>query len=261
MKETEGWITSTFGYELKVTTSEPSEGAAFAAVLMLHGFGTSRNNRLNKKLAPWLAERGIASVRFDFAGHGESGGNTRDLTIGTAAADVATVYRSVQNLTGTTALNCAAVAASFGASALLRSVKRLEHLRAMVLRAPVSNYAEVRRLQFGDSGIADWKKTGLLIVDSSRGSIESGYDFYLDAKAHDTYAAAKNLSTPTLVIQGSEDETVPLNHSELLVSAIGPKAHLEIISGADHSFKNEDQFNLLFDLAGGFLLQHLRENQ
>jgi len=164
-------------------------------------------------------------------------------------------------LTGITEEPRGAIASSFGAAALLRCVRSLDGLKAMVLRAPVSNYSEVRRLQFGDDGIAKWREAGVLMVNSSKGPLESGYEFYRDAIAHDTYAEVANLKVPTLVIQGSKDEDIPLQHSERLVRALGENARLQIVDGANHSFGTDDNFRALFDAAGSFLVQHLSGKQ
>jgi len=45
-------------------------GETFPAVVMLHGTGSSRDEAGNgyKMLAPYMAQNGIASIRFDFAG-------------------------------------------------------------------------------------------------------------------------------------------------------------------------------------------------
>jgi uncharacterized protein len=257
MKEIECSISSIHGYGLQVTSSLPTDGPVRAAVIMLHGFGTGRNNKLNLRLAPWLAERGIAGVRFDFAGHGKSEGTTRGLTIASAADDIRTVYRAFDNLVGVVDQPRGAVASSFGAAALLRCVRDLSELKAIVLRAPISDYAEVRRLQFGSEGIRKWEDTGVLSVQSSRGRLESGYPFYADAMAHDVYAEVANLPIPTLVLQGSNDEDVPVEHTKRLVAVLGARARLEIIVGANHSFGNEAHFHLLFAEMTNFLLLNL----
>ncbi|MEI6388636.1 MAG: peptidoglycan-binding protein, partial [Spirochaetota bacterium] len=49
-------------------------GQTFPAVVMLHGTGSNRAEAGGgyDMLAPYLAQRGIASIRIDFAGSGDS---------------------------------------------------------------------------------------------------------------------------------------------------------------------------------------------
>ena len=50
-------------------------------VVLCHGFGGSKDNQLFELIADSLQRHGIASVRFDFNGHGESEGRFQDMTV------------------------------------------------------------------------------------------------------------------------------------------------------------------------------------
>ena len=58
-------------------------------VILFHGFCDDRNeiNFVHTELSRRLCERGIASVRFDFAGSGESDGRFEDMTVSGEVAD------------------------------------------------------------------------------------------------------------------------------------------------------------------------------
>jgi uncharacterized protein len=60
--------------QIKAVLSLPDKNKKHPAVLMLHGFGTNKNEYQNfyQNTAKDLAEQGIASLRFDFRGYGES---------------------------------------------------------------------------------------------------------------------------------------------------------------------------------------------
>lgn len=61
------------------TLAMPASDSAVPAVLMLHGFASVRDEvgEMYKRLAAELGERGIASLRIDFRGWGESGCHDR----------------------------------------------------------------------------------------------------------------------------------------------------------------------------------------
>ena len=50
-------------------------------VILCHGFTGNRNGGLEVGIAHELEARGIASIRFDFNGHGESEGEFKDMTV------------------------------------------------------------------------------------------------------------------------------------------------------------------------------------
>jgi len=245
MREQRLVVESQYGYELSCTvTLLATDLRSTAGVLLLHGFGTGKDNRLNRELAPRLAELGIASCRFDFAGHGGSGGDTASLTVRSAADDAVRVASHCRSQFLTPDARFGIVASSFGASAALRGLKELSP-SALVLRAPISDYAEVRRLQFGEDGIARWKTTGLIEVESSKGPVLSGYGFYEDASSHDTYAAVQGSQVPTLILHGDLDDNVPLAQSQKLCMAIGSTSRLVVMQGAGHSFSEPSHFERL----------------
>lgn len=64
-------------------------------VILCHGFGANRNG-LERDIARELEARGIASIRFDFNGHGESEGDFRRMTIPNEIEDARHVYEWVK---------------------------------------------------------------------------------------------------------------------------------------------------------------------
>ena len=50
-------------------------------VILCHGFGGARNNGLFNGIADGLEKLGIATIRFDFNGHGESEGDFQQMTV------------------------------------------------------------------------------------------------------------------------------------------------------------------------------------
>ena len=68
--------TVTLDGEIAGVVVQPSGDGPFPAVLMLHGFASSKDEvgGMYQRLAAQLGEQGIASLRIDFRGWGESGG-------------------------------------------------------------------------------------------------------------------------------------------------------------------------------------------
>src|SRR2546425_12614526 len=67
----------------------PEGKGRFPAALLLHGFtGTKVEiHRMFVKLSRTLADHGIASLRFDYRGSGDSAGEFEDMTVRSEVAD------------------------------------------------------------------------------------------------------------------------------------------------------------------------------
>lgn len=65
------------------TTPPPHPAVAFA-----HGLDSSKKSSCNLPIAHRLNEEGIAALRFDFTGHGESGGTRKESTVEQQIADL-----------------------------------------------------------------------------------------------------------------------------------------------------------------------------
>ncbi len=80
-------------YQIPGVLALPTTGQGpFPAVLMLHGYGSEKNEvgAMYSRLAEALAAQGIGSLRVDFAGMGESAASTLEYTWDSQIADAAT---------------------------------------------------------------------------------------------------------------------------------------------------------------------------
>jgi len=77
------------GLNLQARLEEPIVAGSTLAILM-HGFTTDMGydeTRIIPRLAAALLERGVATLRFDFNGHGRSAGRFQDMTVLNEIAD------------------------------------------------------------------------------------------------------------------------------------------------------------------------------
>ena len=68
------------GLNLVGTREEPF-GEIYDMAIIFHGFTANRNTPLLKEIADELRDENIASVRFDFNGHGDSDGKFENMTV------------------------------------------------------------------------------------------------------------------------------------------------------------------------------------
>ena len=71
-------------------------GEIYDMAILMHGFTANRNTNLLREIADNLRDENVASVRFDFNGHGESDGKFEDMTVVNEIADAKAILDYVR---------------------------------------------------------------------------------------------------------------------------------------------------------------------
>jgi hypothetical protein len=200
-------------------------------VVLCHGYGSSKNTESIKLLVKKLVPAGVSIYRFDFLGCGESEGTLKDLTPKEGVDDL---EQAVKNLNKKV---FALYGSSFGGYVALGYACHNTVL-ALGLKAPVSDYPAVIDLVGNEK---EHKSTG----------------FLSQANNIDIYSFASNIKAPTLIVHGSKDDTVPLEHSEKLLNYLGGEKRLAIIHGATHDIKGASLEDATTQLSEFFINQLL----
>jgi pimeloyl-ACP methyl ester carboxylesterase len=247
-------FTNPQGEKLAGILACPLGAERFPLVILAHGYGTSKGSYTNSRVAQALVPHGIGTFRFDFSGHGESEGSIADLTLTKAIAEVGAAVQQLAGLEQVDQNRIGLLGSSFGGNVMLLYAARFGGAKALALKSPISNYCEVRELQLGADKILLWKQQGWIELWDG---IRSNYEFYQDASRIDTLAEARQIECPVLVVQGDQDEDIPMRHTEQLSKALGKKGRLEIVAGADHAYTHANHFEQAINSVANFLLAHL----
>ena len=90
------------GHQIPATLTLPvgAEGERFPAVIMLHGNGSTRHEAGNAYdyAAPEMAKAGIATIRFDYIGNGDSTSDYIDFTYDKGVEDAMKCYEYLATL-------------------------------------------------------------------------------------------------------------------------------------------------------------------
>jgi pimeloyl-ACP methyl ester carboxylesterase len=231
------------------------QAATDCAVLLCHGFLTNKNSTTNKTLTRSLTEEGLATLRFDFFGHGESDGPLEAITV---SAAVNQALAALEWLAVNGYKRIGLIGSSFGGLVSILTAAKKSDLACLGLKCPVADFAEVLRLEFGEAGMAHWKAHHE-IPDVTGGPkpVRMDYALYENSLAHDGYEAAAAIKIPTLIVQGEKDELVPLHQSSRLMGALQGKRQLEILPGADHGFTKGEDFKKMATLLSDWMVKHL----
>ena len=228
-----------------------------SVAVLCHGFLSHKNSTSNQALAELLTQRGIATLRFDCFGHGDSDGPFAKLTTGVGVAQTRAALRYVITR-GYRRL--ALVGSSFGGLVSILAAAEwtdvhhstpaeIPPLTCLALKCPVVDFGEELRLELGEDGLQEWKRTNTIPdLHGGPSRLPLDYAFYQDCLTRIAYEPARTITAPTLIVQGDHDEYVPLHQSQRLYASLAGPKHLEILPGADHRFTNPSDFQLMLTL-------------
>ncbi len=213
------------------------------AAICCHGMLSTKDSAKHTRVAETLAAEGIAALRFDFAGCGESEGDFAETSYSSRVDDL---KAAVEHLVGLGAERLVLFGSSMGGAVALLTAARDERIVAIATLAAVGYPAHIEERH--PEMVAAIREQGF--VDTPQGRI--GRTFVDDALLHDVISAVRVLLAPVLAIHGGEDEIVPVWDSHDIATA-ARNASLLIIDGADHRFSDPDHLQPAIDEIVQFL--------
>ena len=204
-------------------------------VILMHGIFSSKDYGPMPQLAKGLAEAGIASIRFDFDGHGKSDGRKQDMTIEKELADARAVWDYVQGLSyvngvGLLGHSQGGVIASMAAG---RLANESAVLSGVVLIAPGSVIKEA--CQGGKFFNATFDPKDPPEYIRCWGIYKLGREYLVTTQQLDIYGTAAAYQGPVLLLHGDRDGIVPMWCSERYLEAYGSHAILKVVEGENHT--------------------------
>ena len=202
-----------------------------------------------------LIARGIATFRFDFFGQGDSPGPFEEITT-TLAIDQ--TLAALDHVKHKGYRRIGLMGSSFGGLVSILTAAQRTDLACLALKCPVVDFAEELQLEFGQEELARWKATDTIPnIMGGTDRIALRYAFYEDCLRRIAYEPARSITAPTVIVQGEQDEHVPLHQSRRLYDALHVKKHLELLPSADHQFTKREDFTRMTTVIADWLTEHL----
>ena len=215
------------------TLNSPDAGGTGAAVVLLHGFGSNRDEigGIFIQQAAALAEAGITSLRIDFRGQGESAGEAVDTTIEAMIEDSAAAREHLLALEGIDPDRVGVLGYSFGAAVALLEADQYD---AVALWGQMGDLEGEFRDFLGDDIFAKAAAEGKVDLDLGWRQISLGSGFFESLGRHSLADAFAGYQGPFLTLAGADDPATGY-FDQFLDLAAGEKSSVTI-PGTDHMF-------------------------
>ncbi|WP_261664221.1 alpha/beta hydrolase family protein [Deinococcus sp. Marseille-Q6407] len=221
----------------------PARG--WPALLMLHGFTGHKagDHRLHTLFARQMAARGVAVLRFDFRGYGDSQGDFAAVTPARQLEDVQAAAGWLRAHPDTDPERLMLLGHSLGGLLAAQSAASVNPHR-LALWAPALpdyflQYLPGGQLPAGTQDLSGWPL---------------GRPFLEEVLRLNPLRAARQWGGVAAVLHGDADEDCPSAWGERYAEALGPGTELALIEDSNHTFDNLDHIQTLFTLTAHFLL-------
>ena len=244
---------------LKAIIQKPElqPGEKCPMVVFCHGFSGRKEGPLFELVADTLQAHGIASIRFDFNGHGESEGEFVDMTVPNEIEDAKKVVEYVSNLSYVSSLAIAGhsqggVVASMLAGKLSEELDK-PAFKAVALMAPAAVLRDdaIRGSTMGKQ--YDPFNPGEYV--ELWGGLKLGAEYIRTAFSLPIYETAAKYQGSALIIHGNADRVVPYTYGERF-HEIWPNSELVIQEYYDHGF-TQNMYRTT-DIVSEYLIRQLK---
>lgn len=201
------------------------------AVIFGHCFTCSRHTSILRETAGKLTERGVAALRFDFSGNGQSGGDF----INTAYTRHIEEMKQARRFLSDRGISRLCLAGhSMGAAVSILAGSRMENIAGVCAFSgrlggldPEGGFTPEQLLELRETGQVAFQSRGRRLVLPGA--------FFEDAARYNIQSTIASLAPPLLIVHGDRDDIIPVWNARA-AKAKNPRATLEIIVGADHMF-------------------------
>lgn len=206
-------------------------------VIMCHGYGGDKlgnNRRTFAKAARYFSKKGVATLRFDFLGCGDSEGEFEELTVTKQIKNLEDAISFLENIKEIDKYRIGAIGWSRGSAVCILAAAKDRRIKCVVDWA-------------GEADFKDQWAPHLVKEAQKRGKFSFYWDTVItkksveDERHYNILRAIKKMKKPFLVIHGTNDENVSLNQGETLYKAAKKPKKLFVVKKANHSFSGFEE--------------------
>ncbi|CAN7211607.1 alpha/beta hydrolase [Rhizobium sp. LjRoot254] len=223
---------------ISATLNMPDATQPVPAVLLLHGFGSSKDEvgGMYARVATALAQKGIASLRIDFAGFGKSDGDTGSTTVDAQLDQAKAALAVLKGTKGVDPNRVGVLGFSLGGGiALLVASGQPMDVKSLVTWSSVGDFQADMLGALGQKAFDRAKEDGIVGLDLGFRTIALKQSFFDSLSAFKLDDAIATYPGPYLTITGSKDFSA--QYADRFVGLVkNPTKEAMIIPEGDHIF-------------------------
>lgn len=226
-------------------------------VMWLGGYRSDMLGTKAEALDAWAGERGLAAIRHDYSGHGESGGAFTDGTISRWLSESLGVFRRFAE--GPHIL----VGSSMGAWIALRMLQELQkagegdRVAGLLLLAPAPDFTmDLVEPRLGEAERQSLAERGYFEEPSEYSPEPNIYTRALieDGRRNRVMEGIIDTHCPVHILQGMADPDVPYSHAMRLVEHLpADDVTLSLIRDGDHRLSRPQDIGLMLRVAAALV--------
>lgn len=230
--------------------ADPPRRAGAAGLFWLSGFMSDMASTKASALSEFARDHGLGCARFDYSGHGVSGGDFKQGTIGRWLEEAVAVF-----------VNCTqgpqiVVGSSMGGHIALLMVRHLmaqspeaaQRIKGLVLIAPAWDMTEeLMWKKFPPAVRAEIETQGFHLRPSA---YDAPYtitrDLIEDGRRHLLARHPLEMGRPVIILQGLLDQDVPAAHTRELLTFLKGNVSLVEIEDGEHRLSRPEDLEKLY---------------
>ena len=240
------------GNKLAAVWQMPPLGKPRAAALFAHCFTCGKDIFAARHIAAALARRGIAVLRFDFAGLGESAGNFVDATFSSNVADLRRAADFMREQGMPPAL---LVGHSLGGAAALAAAEGIEEARAVATIAAPAEPSHMMR-HFADKRAEIEQKGAAEVLIAGRPFVV-GRPLLQDIEQTRLQESIARLNKTLFVFHSVADKTVGIENARKIYKAAAHPKSFVCLDKADHLLSNRQDAEYVAATLAAWARRHL----
>ncbi|MCR9247067.1 MAG: alpha/beta fold hydrolase [bacterium] len=209
---------------LELPAAEPRAFALFA-----HCFTCSKDIAAATRISRALAQRGIAVLRFDFTGLGNSEGDFGSTDFSSNIDDLIAAATHLREHHRAPSL---LIGHSLGGAAVLRAAPRVPEVRAVATIGAPKEPRHVTHLLV--DRLDEIEERGSARVELAGRQFKIGRGFVRDLETHDGLDDLRRAGLATLICHSPSDEIVPVDEAAKIYGALRHPKSFVSLADADH---------------------------
>ena len=245
-------FTNANGYALSARLELPVDKHPHSYALFAHVFTGNKNLSATRHISRALTLNGIAVLRFDFTGLGESEGDFEDTNFTSNVEDLLAAARFLEtNYLPPKIL----IGHSLGGAAVIFAAKHIESVKAVATIGAPSNPEHVSHLL--EAKLDDIEKHGKATVSIDGRNFTIKKQFLDDLRSKNMFSILKELKKALLVLHSPQDSVVEIdNAAEIYKAAFHPKSFITL-DGADHMLSNKHDSTYVGNLIASWVTRYI----